>query len=148
MSILRLKACTRLLLNKIQKNNSFLWFYILLPLRWYILYYGYNIRHAHANDSSEDTLKVYSNLKTEAHIKLDLQIKAIAVFVLCASALAHCEKGTGNTIAIMDRLKHEWFLHLVIYPEDFSKLWNLITTSKLKTEAKAPWARAHPEHRV
>ena len=46
-------------------------------------------------------------VKTEAHVKLDLQIRDIAVFVLWASASAHCEKATGNTIAIMDRLKHE-----------------------------------------
>ena len=39
--------------------------------------------------------------------KLDLQIKDIALSELWASASAHCEKDTGYTIAILDRLKHE-----------------------------------------
>ena len=37
---------------------------------------------------------------------------------------------------------------LLIYPEDFSNLWKLITTIKLNTAAKAPWARVHPGDRV
>ena len=66
LSILRLKACTRLPLNPIQKKNYFLWFYILLPLRWYILFYGYNIRQAHANDSSQNTLSIWMNWRVNA----------------------------------------------------------------------------------
>ena len=45
-------------------------------------------------------------VKTEAHVKLDLQIKDMAMFALWASASGHCEKGTGNTTAVMDQLNH------------------------------------------
>jgi len=37
---------------------------------------------------------------------------------------------------------------LLIYPEDFSSLGNLITIITLNTTAKAPWAGVHPGHRV